>query len=234
MSETRPESSTPTAGRSAPSGAGAWIEERRIVGRNATKADVLLGRIGDRPVAIKDYGPRPALVRVVLGRWLTAREVRAYVAAGDLEGLPACLGRRGPTALVLERVPGRPLAELAVGDVRTATFDRLDGVLAALHARGVALGDVHHRDVLVTADGDVRVVDLATAWVRGRAPWSRWIFRRFRDQDRVAAARLRARYLGGDEGRAIESVGRSAAAWHRRGRTWKRWVDRLRGRRSDR
>lgn len=234
MNQPRLESSTPDPSRSAGLARGAWIEERRIVGRNATKADVVLGRLDGRPVAIKDYRPRPLAIRAVLGRWLAGRESRAYTAAGDVEGIPAFLGRRGPYAIVLEQVPGRPLAEHAVGDVGASTFDRLDRILDALHARGVALGDVHHRDVLVTADGEVRVVDLATAWTRGSTPWSAWLFRRFRDQDRVAAARLRVRYLGGDEDRAIAAVGPGAVAWHRRGRAWKRLVDRLRGRPSGR
>ena len=210
---------------------GTWVEERRLPGRNATKADILLGRIDGRPVAIKDYGRRPLTVRSVLGRWLSGREARAYRAASAVVGIPEVLGRLGPYALVLERVEGRPLAELAPGSLGSATFDRLDRILEDLHVHGVALGDLHHRDVLVTRDGDVHVVDLTTAWLCGRSPWSAWVFRRFRDQDRVAAARLRARFLGQDEVAAVAAIGTAAAAWHRRGRRWKARLDRLRGRR---
>ena len=233
MAQAKPECNTSEPAKSAESASDGWVEEHRIVGRNATKADVLLGRIDGRPVAIKDYGPRPLAIRSVLGRWLAGREARAYRVASSVSGIPAFLGRRGPYALMFERIDGTPLAERPVGSVDATTFDRLDRVLAELHELGVALGDVHHRDVLLTRDGDLRIVDLATAWVCGRTPWSAWVFRRLRDQDRVAAARLRARFLERDEQQAVAAIGPSAAAWHRRGRSWKRRLDRLRGRHPD-
>jgi hypothetical protein len=219
--------------RAAPTGSAALdalVVERVVAGRNDTKADVLLGRIDDRAVAVKDYRPRPAWVRWTLGRWFTGREARAYHALEGVPGLPRFLGRWGPCTLATARVPGRPLAELAADRVDAGTFDRLGAVLEAVHARGVALGDLHHRDVLVADDGAVHVVDLATAWVRGGTPWSTVVFRRLRDQDRIALARMRVRWLGGDETAAIAAVGRRALKWHRRGRAIRRAVDRLRGR----
>jgi hypothetical protein len=67
------------------------------------------------------------------------------------------------------------------------------------------------------------LVDLATAWRR------RLWFERFRDADRVALARMRARFTGGDVEAAVRAVGHGAAAWHRRGRRAKALLDRLRG-----
>lgn len=205
----------------------------RIPGRNRTKADIVFRTVDGRDVAIKDYRPRSFLVRNTLGRVLLARESRAYRAAGRLPGLPVYLGRPDRFSLMLTRVPGRPLRDVAPGSIDARCFERLGEIVDALHRRGVALGDLHHRDVLIDDDGDVHVVDLATAWIAGdRAGLlRRAVFERACDQDRVAVARMRARHLGEDERIAIEAVGPRAAAWHRRGRRLRSAADRLRGRR---
>jgi len=206
---------------------------RRIRGRNRTKADILVYRDGEARIAVKDYGPRPFLVRQTLGRYLIRREAAAYRAADGLAGLPRFLGRAGPFALATEWIDAQPLSKLPPGSVPAATFHRLERILAGLHERGVALGDLHHRDVLLAADGSVHVIDLATAWILGRRPGPvrRSLFRRFRDQDLVALARLRARHGGDDAGAAIDAVGGKAASWYRRGRRVKACWDRLRGKR---
>jgi len=205
---------------------------RRIDGRNWTKADVLFFDLGDLRVAVKSYAPRGALIRNTLGRWLIRREAAAYVAAAEVTALPAFLGRPGPFALVTEWVDAEPL-KAREGVLDDALFDRLAAILDELHGRGVALADLHHRDVLLTPDGSLYLVDLATAWVLGPGPGfiRRLLFERFRESDRVNLARMRARFTGGDVEAAVASVSPEAAAWHRRGRRVKGWLDRLRGRR---
>ena len=109
-------------------------------------------------------------------------------------------------------------------------FDRVQRIVEELHERGIALGDLHHRDVLLGKDGSVFLVDLATAWVLGDRPGRlrHAIFERLRDADRVAVARMRARWTGGDVARAPDLAGPRAAAWHRNGRWLKRLWNRLR------
>jgi serine/threonine protein kinase len=51
--------------------------------------------------------------------------------------------------------------------VRVQVAERLIGIYAALHGRGVLHGDVHPRNVLVAADGQVSVVDFGAARVAG-------------------------------------------------------------------
>lgn len=205
----------------------------RLPGRNGTKADILVYRREDgRHVALKDYSARGALVRNTLGRLLLRREEAAYRAAAGAAGLPELLGRHGAFGLALRWIEARPLAELPPGAVAGEVFDRLDRIVAGLHRRGVALGDLHHRDVLVSADGSVHVVDLATALVLGDSPGRlrRALFARWCEADRVALARLRARFRGEDVEHAVAGVGARAAARHRRDRRLKRLWNRLRGR----
>lgn len=204
---------------------------RRIVGRNGSKADVLFYEQDGERVAVKTYEPRNAMVRNSLGRWLIRREAAAYEAAGAIDGLPVFFGRLGPYALVTRWVDAEPLRERAGARLDDALFDRLGVVLDELHSRGVALADLHHRDVLLGADDSLYVVDLATAWVLGRRPGPirRSLFERFCESDRVNLARMRARFTGGDVDAAVASVSPGAAAWHRRGRRMKGFLDRLRG-----
>jgi len=204
---------------------------RRLVGRNWSKADVVVLDVGGTRLALKDYRPRPLVVRQTLGRWLVRREARAYEAAEGVPGLPRFHGRAGAFALATEWLDARVLAEIAPDRPPSGWDDRLAAILLALHARGVALGDLHQRDVLVGPAGDVHVVDLATALVLGPRPWPvrRWLFERFRDQDRVALARMRARHAGTDEDEAVSAIGGPAVRWYRRGRRARRWLDHLRG-----
>jgi len=202
-----------------------------ITGRNRTKATVLFYRVDGFGVALKSYEASPALIRLTLGRWLTRREAAAFRFAAGAPGVPAFLGRPRPWAIATEWVEGRTLAELENSAVSVEVLERLGSILEGLHSRGVALWDLHHRDVLVSADGSVHVVDLALARTLGDRPGRlrRFLFEQARDADRVALARIRAKYTGEDVEEAVAAVGASAAAWHRRGRRVKRAVNWLRG-----
>ena len=190
-------------------------------------------RVDGVAIGLKDYGSRPFLVRNTVGRLAARREAKAYSAAAGLSGLPGFYGRLGPFSIALSWVAATPLAERERGSVGGAVFDRLERIVAGLHDRGIAVGDIHHRDVLVGDDGSVHLVDLATSVVLGARPGflRRALFERLRDQDRVALARLRARFTGLDEDAAVEAVGSKAVARYARWRRVRRIWDAVRGRR---
>jgi protein-S-isoprenylcysteine O-methyltransferase Ste14 len=205
---------------------------RRLPGRNRTKADVTVYRTtGGDLVAVKDYTLRPWWVRHSLGRLLVARECRAYAIAEGLAGLPRFLGRRGRFALAVEWIDALPLARFENGSVPPERFERLSAVVEGLHARGLALADLHYRDVLLGNDGRVWVVDLAAACTLGPRPGRlrRTLFEHFRKADHFAIARLRARFAGEDAAAAVAAADPAVRRWHRRARRAK-WIwDRLRG-----
>jgi len=205
---------------------------RRLAGRNRTKADIVVHRVGDTLVALKDYSRRAWWLRQTLGRWLVRRETAAYRALSGVRGVPEFLGRVGAFALALRWIDARPLATIDPASMQPGWFDEIESILAEMHQRGVALGDLHHRDVLIGADGSVHIVDFAVAWVvkDETGPLRRAVFERFRDADRVALARMRARAEGRDPDAAVQVVGGRAARWHARGRRAKGWLNRLRGR----
>lgn len=206
---------------------------RRLPGRNRTKADLLVFDALGRKVAVKDYGPRPFWFRQTAGRLLVRRECAAYRAAGDVPGLATFLGRIGPFALATEWVEARSLRDRRGETIAPGIFDSLERTIDGLHARGVALGDLHHRDVLVSDPGRVVVVDLATAWVLGAnpSPMRRRVFHRLRESDRVNLARMRARFLEDREADLERDVGVEAARRYRRAQAWKSFWNRLRGKR---
>jgi len=208
---------------------------KTIEGRNHSKADVMFFDLGDRRVAVKTYAPRNLMVRNTLGRWLIRREATAYQAAAGVEGLPAFLGRLGAHALATDWVEAVPLKCHAGERLDDGLFDRLEAIVGELHGHGVALADLHHRDVLLGEEGQLFVVDLATAWVLGRRPGRlrRRLFERFRESDRVNLARMRAKFTGGDVEAAVASISPAAENWHRRGRRVKAWMDALRGKKRE-
>lgn len=208
--------------------------ERRLLGRNLSKADVSLYRVLGRPIAVKDYGARPFFARNTVGRLMVRRECRVYERMGPACGLAPFLGRLGPFAFATGWIDAVPLADLPGVAVAPEIFDRLDVVIEGFHARGVAIADLHHRDVLLAKDGGVHVVDFAAAFVLGPRPgWiRRRLFERFRAQDDLAAARMRARFTGRAEGDALSELDPAAVRLWEKGRRIKALWDRLRGRRD--
>lgn len=208
--------------------------ERRVRGRNVSKADILVYRLDGTRIAVKEYGARPFLVRHTVGRWLVRRECLAYEAAGSAAGLAPFLGRLGPFALATEWIEATPLAGMAVAHAPDELFDRLEALIASLHARGVAVGDLHHRDVLVGAAGTVHIVDLAAACVLGPrpGPLRRRVFTRLCAQDRLAAARLRARFTGRSEAEVLARLDPSSLRLWRTARRIKSVWNWLRGDRA--
>ncbi|MBP7147798.1 MAG: hypothetical protein KBD01_09650 [Acidobacteria bacterium] len=164
--------------------------------RNRSKAEVRFEQRAGRSVVVKDFGASPWWVRRLVGRPALRRELRAYRRLEGVAGVPACVGLEGPDTLVLERAPGESLSALEVGSVGAATFDELERVLREVHARGVAITDLHRSNVLVGPAGGVHVVDLALALLARDAARPGLLVRLLMRLDRFAAARMRARYLG--------------------------------------
>ena len=64
-----------------------------------------------------------------------------------------------------------------------------------MHDRGVANGDLHRSNVLLTADWDVYLVDYASAFFTDKADRPGALFRGIKDLDMYSFERIRARYL---------------------------------------
>jgi predicted Ser/Thr protein kinase len=184
--------------------------------RNVTKAEVFLLEDAGRRVVVKTLATPPAFLRRLLGGGLLRREGRMLARLRGTPGVPELIEATGET-LVVEHRPGKSLFERRMRGIPPATATRIEQALAAFHASGFAHGDIGRRDVLVTREGDVSIVDFATAVGPGAPPllWRvllpvwRWrdrarvrkLIRRYRKRwDR----RLRKRTLGIDRNELLE------------------------------
>jgi predicted Ser/Thr protein kinase len=198
----------------------ASLPRRRLHGgRNFTKAVVDLVEMDGRAIILKDIATRPWPVRHVLGPWQLDREGRAYQALAGVRGIPLLVARVDRQAIAIEYVPGRSLATCRPGDLNAEFFDRLDRLLDAIHARGVAHGDLHRHDVLAGPGGEPYLVDFSTSMVAsaGAGALPRFFFRQMCRADRRSAVKLRRRLLPGSCAPVPERTGLyRVGGWARR------------------
>jgi len=158
---------------------------REVFKHDSWAATALYG--GDRDaVVVKFNRTHPILILPMawLGRWLAARESRAYSLLAGLRGIPASCGEvlvgghRWPNAFAHHYIPGHPLAK----EERPGAgfFDELERLLDAMHNRGLAYLDLNKREnVIVSEDGLPVLVDFQIHFAAGKVcrkfPLMGWI-----------------------------------------------------------
>jgi len=163
----------------------------------------LVNRVGEELV-LKDYSRRPLLVRWLCGRPVLRREVRALVRLQGLAGVPAFRGEVGKDAFLIGYVRGkghlgdRPEYR-AAGPPSLAFFTALKALIAAVHARGLAHGDIRRWNVLRGPDDSPYLIDYASAvCCHGRCGWlRRSVYRMVARSDCVTALKLQQSCLPG-------------------------------------
>jgi hypothetical protein len=169
----------------------------------ARNPDVLLVDTKHGSAVVKDFAPRGWLVRTVLGRWLTRREIRAYQRLAGHPSVPRLIGRVDDLAFAIEYRPGRRMSRRLAGALPAGFADRLAAAVREMHARGVVHLDLRHRsNVLVDEQGEPVLIDFASAVrVPRNGPLARLgvaVLGRF---DRIAVEKWRQRVdPGGIEG----------------------------------
>jgi hypothetical protein len=140
-------------------------------------------RRGDLDLAVKT--PRGRGIAWRARRFSLRREFRAYRRIEGVAGFPRCLGLFGGCHLAIEYVDGALLRHATPSDPE-AFFRELREAIEAMHARGVAHGDLKSRqNVMVASDGRPVIIDLGTAIVRkpGWHPLNHWLFDYLRQID---------------------------------------------------
>lgn len=157
--------------------------------------DVLLVRLGDRCVVVKDFAPRNWLVRKTIGRWITSREVRAYRALDGHPAVPGLLGRLDVFAFAIEHRPGRRMSRRLAPWLSGGFVEELAAAVAAMHERGVVHLDLRHRtNVLADAEGHPVLLDFASAICLPPKGWlGRLLLPLLMPVDRAAVAKWRKR-----------------------------------------
>jgi predicted Ser/Thr protein kinase len=144
---------------------------------NSRNPDVLLVEVDGRQLVVKDFAPRGLWVRTTIGRWITAREVRALRVLDGLPAVPRFLGSIDALAFAVEYRPGQRVSRKLAGRVPPEFLERLETALHEMHRRGVAHLDLRHRsNVLVGEDGDPVLIDYGSALIfRPGGLLARWL-----------------------------------------------------------
>jgi predicted Ser/Thr protein kinase len=164
-----------------------WIREslakRQNILATSNQGTILLYRQDGRSLIIKTAMGRGPLLW--LRRKTLRREYRTYQQLEGVAGIPACHGFLDRRYLLLEYVPGQPYRDAEIQD-REAFFRQLLAILQAIHARGVAHGDLKSKgNLLVTDQQQPCVIDFGTAF-RQKSRWhfiNNWFFRTARRLD---------------------------------------------------
>lgn len=148
--------------------------------------------VGD--IVIK--APRNGAVLGPLGRRALRREHSIYERLAGVPGVPRCFGLYAGRYLVLEHVPGTSFREReragALGD-RDGFFAALLETIDAMHAAGVAHGDLKRKDNLLVGPGErPYVIDFGIARLRRGPPGRRdYVFRWVAQMDLNAWTKLK-------------------------------------------
>ncbi len=132
-----------------------------------------------------------------LGAAAIRREHRVYRMITGIPGIPQCLGLLENNRLVLEYLDGGTFRQREHEiDDWDRFFDRLLETIRAIHARGVAHGDLKRKDNLVVgADERPHIVDFGVASIERSSqwPWANASFRWMRQYDYNAWVKLKNR-----------------------------------------
>jgi predicted Ser/Thr protein kinase len=130
-----------------------------------------------------------------LWRYLLRREQAIYSRLSGIAGIPRSFGLIRGECLALEYVAGPSLREheARLAD-REAFFAKLLATLRAMHAAGVAHGDLKRKDNIIVGNGErPYLIDYGIAVRRGNtsALWNRWVFEPLQQMDCNAWVKLK-------------------------------------------
>lgn len=115
-------------------------------------------------VAVKDFAGTPIWFRRIVAPILVKREVRALQFLSGTKGIPRFVGRIDRLAFGMQYIEGTPISTFAKGELAPEVFPRIAEVVEAMHARGVAHGDLKRRsNLLLAPNGEIWIIDFAAS-----------------------------------------------------------------------
>jgi predicted Ser/Thr protein kinase len=195
--------------------------EKRLIRRGRwPKAELWRVQISGDEWVVKDFRPRDLVTRNTIGLWLLGREWRALSRVAGVPGTPPDAFRIDRHALAYRFITGRPLAKVPFREQPKEYFEKLEGLLDAVHARGVVhLDNRNCNNILMTDRGEPALVDfesnIATAHLpHGVGDW-------LRSFDRAGVykhwARANRGSMGAEREAALDRMNRWRKVWVLRG-----------------
>lgn len=145
------------------------LEKVLIKGR-FTKADIFITQFEGRRFLVKDYSQKSYWERNLVGLIVIGRESRAYEALSGVEGLAPGFKRLSPYSLAVEYLEGKDFGCFQRGEFGPGVIRQFERIVDELHKRGWVHLDLHRRTNILYVDGNIFVVDLASALHTGSIP----------------------------------------------------------------
>lgn len=172
----------------------------------STRPDVLLLNVDGEKAVLKDHAACDRWFAYLLGPLLAQREARALRRLQGIPGVPDLIRTVGRSAILMEQALGTKMVRSDEIDW-VHFFERLSGLVATIHAHGIAHCDLRSRNnVLIDEQGAPCIVDFVASIGRGQRwnPVSHWIFCQFCRADRLAVVKQKSHYapdlVSADEG----------------------------------
>ncbi|UCH34406.1 MAG: hypothetical protein JSV65_18065 [Armatimonadota bacterium] len=165
--------------------------------RNWTKPAVFLVEHGDRRYVVKDQSSQPAWYRRTVGSWLLRREAEAFRRLLPVSAVPDFAGWVDKDAFATVWAEATPLSDPSNARPPEAIFRRLSDLFDEMHQHGVAHGDPHPDNILISAQRGPYLVDFAVAQLEGGSFIRRWLYRQALLVDRRKLAKLKRQYAPG-------------------------------------
>lgn len=125
--------------------------------------DVFLAERDQRWIVIKTYRRKPVPIRW-LGRYLLAREGRAYRVLAGVEGVPELLPCADRGSLAIQYVPGEKINDRLLAEHGQQVVGSLQRLVEAMHRRGVYHMDLRNQgNILVDPSYQATILDFASA-----------------------------------------------------------------------
>ncbi len=141
--------------------------------------------------AVKDFSKLPPLFRIFIAPILVKREVKALRHLDGTPGIPRFFGQIDRLSFAIELIEGQPVSGIHKGEMPPEVFGRMAKVVAAMHERGVAHGDLKRRsNLLLTPQNEIFIIDFAAAIV-ARGPISTKLMRAVAEVDDKSLPRLK-------------------------------------------
>lgn len=164
-------------------------EVRRVVAESKRPAvrghqgDLHLGEVDGHRIFVK--AATGNLFAASARRWMLRREYEVYCRLEGVRGVPRCFGFYDGRYLVVEAIEGRSLRDAVIQD-RERFFGQLFDILDAMHARGIAHGDLMRKaNILVDRSEHPVLVDFGASTIRRRGfhPFNHVAYRFFAQLD---------------------------------------------------
>lgn len=120
-----------------------------------------------KPAVLKDYRRKNAVTRGLIAPSLVKREFTVLRHLEGIPGIPKAFAVVEKRALLIEYIEGRTINKFEPGDLPDRVYERLVGLVRAMHARGVVHLDLRQRKNILIAGEQPWLIDFANA-MKGR------------------------------------------------------------------